>query len=693
MRSTRCRNMLVTSVILILVIVMTGCQSSDPIATPNPESTIEPGQNSISTEPIESITDSTKSTEENAAETEEQQPTEQLTQTIPQAQATPAPTLSDWRDAPISPETISERVLQIYREGQQQGRDPHSFSVIGDCQAIPFVFLGPYGRGELEPESAESQLWNAINTFNPSFKRWSVTARGGFTAASILNPLQADPEQCKPGETPLSCEYRLNNPAFVLITLETWLDPDTVDRYEIYLRQIVEKVLEQGSVPILLTKADSSELRGKEHVINPVIVRVAYENQLPLVNFWRAAQYLDNYGIDPEREGFHLSDAGYKLKNTLALRALYQVWTAVEGLDQEAAIVPTATGTPEPTFDLDVAALNLDCSTGCIFFGTAQSLDGNITGAGVYAYHPENRELTQILPDGFDLQDVSEDGQRLLVNNTHRLYEVDLGAETSSLLTESFNFYGKQGACWDNQDNEIIFLDETAPLQTETGTAYNLIPAADDEKLIFESGSCQSKDYCQSEGVFTMTPDGEISQLETIANPVYSPDGSRVAFLNPEAATAETFFHTRYLVLQDTAVGIASRRILYFPDVSGFMVYADVETYAFSPDSSKVFILYDVYSEYYEYSLRLQTYLWDLNTGVRLDMGLLPGASASLNPRIAWAPDGNSVLLFLTYLTEENHYSISVYQTDLLTGEHMLLFDEAILDGTDYLYLTNLYWR
>ena len=68
-------------------------------------------------------------------------------------------------------------------------------------------------------------------------------------------------------------------------------------------------------------------------------------------------------------------------------------------------------------------------------------------------------------------------------------------------------------------------------------------------------------------------------------------------------------------------------------------------------------------------------------------------ASASLNPRIAWSPDGNSVLLFLTDLTEENHYSISVYQTDLLSGEHMLLFDEAFLKGTDYLYLTNLYWR
>jgi len=186
---------------------------------------------------------------------------------------------------------------------------------------------------------------------------------------------------------------------------------------------------------------------------------------------------------------------------------------------------------------------------------------------------------------------------------------------------------------------------------------------------------------------------GEITKLETIASPVYSPDGSWVAYLNPEAATEENFYHTRYLVLEDTATGAASRRVLYFPEVSGFMVYADVETYVFSPGGEKVFILHDVYSEYYEYSLSLRMYLWDLDTGIRYDMGELEGISGSLTPRLVWAPEGESVLFFLTDLDEGGEYRISVYRTVFETGEQLVLFDEGVLTGIDYLYLTNLYWR
>jgi len=610
-----------------------------------------------------------------------------------EAQPTPAPTLSDWREAPISPEEVSQRVIEIYQDGQGQGRDPHNFSVIGDCQAIPFVFMGPYGRGDLEPDAAESQLWNVINYFEGSFKRWSVTARGGFTAASLLNPLQADPDSCKPGETPLTCEFRLNNPSFVFVTLETWLEPETVDRYEGYLRQILDYVIERGTVPILLTKADASELRGKEHVINPAIVNLAYEYQLPVVNFWRSAQYLDNFGIDPGREGFHLSDAGYKLKNTLALRALYQVWSAVEGIETAEAAPPTPTGTPEPTPMPEIAVATVDCDSGCVFFGTAQSSEGTIQGGGVYAYDPDTKQLTQILETGFDLQDVSDDGMRLLANQSNRLYNISLADGASELVTDSFYDLGKQGAYWNSDESEVIYLDQDSPLKTANGQGFNLLPSGEDGVLIFESGRCDSKDYCQADGVFQREDGWEITKLDTIASPVYSPDGSWVAYLNPEAATEENFYHTRYLVLEDTALGESSRRVLYFPEVSGFMVYADVQNYVFSPGGERVFILHDVYSEYYEYSLSLRMYLWDLDTGIRYDMGELEGISGSLTPRVVWAPGGESVLFFLTDRDEAGEFRISVYSTVFETGEQLVLFDEGILAGMDYLYLTNLYWR
>jgi len=391
-------------------------------------------------------------------------------------------------------------------------------------------------------------------------------------------------------------------------------------------------------------------------------------------------------------EGFHLSPGGYKLKNTLSLRALYQVWTTVEGIETTEA-APTPSPTPEPTPEPEVEMTVPNCPAGCIFFGTAESLDGDVTPSGVWAFDPEGGALMRVLQDGFDLQDVSKDGGRLLVNQADQLYVVDLEAETYEEISDTFNSEGRHGAYWNHSETDIIYLDREDPLETENGSGFNLFGNDPDGTIYFESGRCASKDYCESTGVFRLVDDEAPEKLETYMDPVFSPDGARMAFLNPEAATADNFYNIHYLVLEDVQTGIASRRVLYFPDVSGFMVYADVETYRFSPDGNKVFILYDVYSEYYEYSLRLETYLWDLESGIQYEFGELEGVSGSLSPRLVWSPEGDRAFFFLTELTEEGAYQISIYQTDLLTGEKLKLHAEDILSESNYIYLTNLYWR
>jgi Tol biopolymer transport system component len=143
----------------------------------------------------------------------------------------------------------------------------------------------------------------------------------------------------------------------------------------------------------------------------------------------------------------------------------------------------------------------------------------------------------------------------------------------------------------------------------------------------------------------------------------------------------------------ETEGGLSTQRNLFFPDEPGYGIYPEVDSYAFSPDGNMLYILYNVYSEYYERSMRLQTYLWNLEGGNLYDFGKLEGVSASLEPRFAWSPEGDQILLFLTDLTEEGEYRISVYLTDLTTGEKLVLLDEAILTGSDYTYLTNLAWH
>lgn len=618
---------------------------------------------------------------------------------LPTAEPSPTPTRThaapvDWREVPIMPE-VSPHVYQIFAAGQALGRDPQSFSVIGDCQSIPFVFMGPYGRGELEPAPAESYLWNAIGFFDASFKRWSVTSRGGFTAASLLTPIQADPHVCKPGETPLTCEYRLNNPAYVFITLETWLDPQTIDRYEFYLRQILEYVLAQGSIPILLTKADAAEVDDGSHVINPAMVRVARDYDVPLVNFWRAAQYIDNAGIDPNRDGFHLSQQGYNLKNTLALRALYTVWQAV-GQGTTAALTPGAslpTPTPTPILSAGPEPVIPACQGGCIFFGTAASHDGQVASNGVYAYQVATQQLTRVLGEGFDLQDVSEDGLRLLVNQQNFLYEISLSDATSRLVTDSFYWLGEQGAYWDSTDAGIILIDAAHPFQTTNGGAITLFPSSRDGEVMFETGACTSKDFCQPAGILRLEQDQTASPMPSYARPEFSPAGDWMAFLNPDAANRDNFFHIGYLLLENPDNSTTSRRIIYFPGEGGFMVYPDVRTYAFSPTGDQLFVIYDIYSAYFERSLRMQTYLFDLASGVLIDFGKLEGISGSLDPHLVWSPQGDRILFFLTELDDENQFTLNVYQTDLSSGEKLILTDPQILSSQDYIYITNLYWR
>ena len=221
-------------------------------------------------------------------------------------QTRPVPDDFDWRFLPVVPE-ISDNTLAIYQNGILQGRDPTNFSVVGDCQAIPFVFMGPIGRKEVLPPNHEQYLWDTINLFDDSFLHESISVRGGFTAASILNPMQADPQLCKPGETPLTCEYRLHNPAFIFITLETWGDPDSIERYESYLREIVEYVIQRGSVPILITKADVSEVKESIHIINPAIAKIAYEYDVPLVNFGALRKASPILGLTRSGKGFTLA--------------------------------------------------------------------------------------------------------------------------------------------------------------------------------------------------------------------------------------------------------------------------------------------------------------------------------------------------------------------------------------------------
>ncbi len=246
-------------------------------------------------------------------------------QAVPTSAARPAP--EKWQEWPVV-SGLTARFVETYRKGLALGNDPRRFAKIGDCQCVNAAFFGIYDRpGQFELPKGWERLQETIDWFRGSFDRESQAVRGGFNVASVLSSFLADPQFCKAGETPLDCEFRLQRPSIVLISMETGFEGRTSAVYEKYMRRIIEYTLEKGAAPILATKADNFE---GDHSINLVTARLAAEYDLPLWNFWKAVQPLPNKGMDPTRpDNFHISVEAWNVRSFTALQALDALWRGV----------------------------------------------------------------------------------------------------------------------------------------------------------------------------------------------------------------------------------------------------------------------------------------------------------------------------------------------------------------------------
>ncbi len=233
-----------------------------------------------------------------------------------------------WSSWPIVP-AASAHMAAVFQEGQKKGISQYTFSAVGDCQSLPEVFMGIYGT-DRNPIGANSpNLLETIALFQKSFNHDSAAVRDGLSAPSALDPLWADPARCNPTEGPVACELRLYNPAIVFVNLGTnWRAGASADAYEGYLRKIVELILANGSVPILTNKADNVE---GDHSLNLATAKVAYDYDVPLMNFWLASDPLPNHGLDSERDNIYLTPAAWDVRNNVALRTLNSVWRSLQG--------------------------------------------------------------------------------------------------------------------------------------------------------------------------------------------------------------------------------------------------------------------------------------------------------------------------------------------------------------------------
>lgn len=283
--------------------------------------------------------------------------TSTITQTLePTLKPTDLP-VDYWKDLPVVPTELSDRVREIYQTGQEMGRNPQSFTKVGDCNSQHPDFLSGFDNVYYLGQYA--YLQPAIDYFKGSFGVLSQTTNPGMNTARVLSYLWKT-EDCPSTDTLLECQYRVDNPSFAIIMLGTndgyyyQANPASFDRN---MRAIIERTIELGIVPILATKVDNNE---GDQSINPLITQLAMEYEIPLWNFWRAAQPLENGGL---RDHEHLNSGSgppatdFRMEISLSYGKEMKNLTALQVLDfmmRELAVpetIPTQAVTVEPSLE------------------------------------------------------------------------------------------------------------------------------------------------------------------------------------------------------------------------------------------------------------------------------------------------------------------------------------------------------
>ena len=213
----------------------------------------------------------------------------------------------------------------IYQRAAANGKDLNLFTVVGDCNSLPSIYLQRIATGQFNMASLGG-LQRVVRQFDKSFPRISLAAEGGFNAKAMMDPSWAPGSLCDVanGVGPFACEVWVSRASIVFIGLGTQEQYDWKDFEQAY-RPMVEHALAKGVLPVLVTKADDIETASgaESGFINTIIRKLAAEYQVPLLDFEMATRELPNHGlIDEGDKDFHLSYAGMDRRLVATLQTL-----------------------------------------------------------------------------------------------------------------------------------------------------------------------------------------------------------------------------------------------------------------------------------------------------------------------------------------------------------------------------------
>jgi hypothetical protein len=233
-------------------------------------------------------------------------------------------------------DAVIDHIREIAATGRSLGRNPQAFSKAGDSTIESPYFLGrfdssPYNLGDYK------FLQAVIDHFKGSYERKSLAVRVGQHSWTLLNPAWADKKLCEAAESPLACEFRVNNPSIVILRLGA-NDAGVPKLFDKNMRAVVEYTIAQGVIPVLSTKPDQRQ--GTEQ-INDLVRQIAVDYKIPVWDFARVSETLPGRGLGSDGvhlTGFYQHDytlpqalqRGHGAQNLTALIVLNEIWRVLD---------------------------------------------------------------------------------------------------------------------------------------------------------------------------------------------------------------------------------------------------------------------------------------------------------------------------------------------------------------------------
>lgn len=218
-------------------------------------------------------------------------------------------------------------VRQIYQRGQLRGLQSDFLLSVGDCNSESHFYLESLLDNDLSDENYQSTISEYSRAF--AFKGQSVNS--GLNALSVMDPFWASSDVCPAGESPLTCDYR-STQAFAAMIMFGANDINVLNTagYEMAMREIIETTLDRDIIPILSTFSvrpldDDRYAQGVR--FNGVLIHLAQEYDIPLVNFWLATRDIAGNGI--LHDNAHLTVEGFDIRNQLTITILEQIRTDI----------------------------------------------------------------------------------------------------------------------------------------------------------------------------------------------------------------------------------------------------------------------------------------------------------------------------------------------------------------------------